>query len=549
MVLRNIFKKQINSITVAAALVAISSLASRLLGVFRDRVLGGKFGAGQELDIYFAAFKVPDLLYSLIVLGALSAGFIPVFTQLIRDYKCSENNCEDAYKKNKEAWLLASNILTILFFVLLVLSVIGIIFAPFLTKIVAPGFALEEQEITASLTRIMFLSPIFLGISGIIGGMLQSFKRFLIYSLAPIFYNLGIIFGALYLVDIYGMIGLAWGVVLGAFLHLIIQLPTVFNLGFRYKFSFNIKDKNVREIFRVMVPRTMSLAISQVNLLVITALASGLASGSLAIFNFANNLQSFPIGIFGISFAIAAFPALSAAAFNKERLAANFSQAFRQILFFIVPATTLTIVLRAQIVRIVYGTGNFSWRDTVLTMDTLAFFALSLFAQATIPLLVRVFYARHNSKLPFYLGLVSVVVNIVLSLVFSKTMGVAGLALAFSISSILNFFMLFIWLYFDVGKINILEIVISVAKFSLAAILAGLAAQATKSLVWPFIDMTRFSGVLVQLLSAGFIGTLFYAIACYLFKSKEFFEFLRALKRRWPFKKVKIDDTGEARGL
>lgn len=547
--LKNIFKKQINSITVAAVLVALSSLLSRFLGVYRDRILGAKFGAGQELDIYFAAFKAPDLIYNLIVLGALSAGFIPIFTQLIKDFKCDKKVKDDNYRANKEAWGLVTKVLSILFLSLSVLSVLGIIFSLPLTKVIAPGFSPSEQVMTANLTRVMFLSPIFLGLSAIFGGVLQSFKRFLVYSLAPIFYNLGIIFAAVYLVDIYGLVALSWGVVLGAFLHLLIQVPTVCSLGFRFRPTFNCWDKNVKEIFRVMLPRTMSLGISQVNLLVITMLASGLSAGSLTIFNFANNLQSFPVGIFGISFAVAAFPVLSTVAFNKEKLANRFSQTFRQILFFIVPATVLIIVLRAQVVRVVYGTGNFDWNDTILTMRTLAFFSLSLFAQATIPLLVRVFYARHNSKLPFYLGLISVIVNIVLSLFFSRTMAVTGLALAFSIANILNFLLLFFWLSLETKAIKIREITIAVAKFSVAALLAGLGAQATKYLVWPCIDMTRFSGVFIQLVSAGLVGGIFYALCSYLLKTEEFMYFLKACKKRLPFKKLDVGDQGEARGL
>ena len=547
--LKNIFKKRIDSITVAAALVAMSSLVSRLLGVLRDRILAGKFGAGQELDIYYAAFKAPDLVYNLIVLGALSAGFIPVFTKLIKDFNCEKKNKEDAYNANKEAWLLASKVLTILFFILSIFSVLGCIFSLPLVKLIAPGFDIASQKTTSVLTKIMFLSPLFLGLSGIFGGILQSFKRFLVYSLAPIFYNLGIIISALYFVDVYGLTALAWGVVFGAFLHLIVQVPTVFSLGFRFKISFSWRDKNILEIFKVMIPRMMSLAVSQVNLIVITALASGLSSGSLTIFNLANNLQSFPVGIFGISFAVAAFPVLSSVAFNKDKLAEKFSQAFRQILFFIVPATVLIITLRAQIVRVILGSGNFSWRDTVLTMDTLAFFSLSLFAQATIPLLVRAFYARHNSKLPLYLSLVTVGANVFLSLIFSKKMGVTGLALAFSLSSILNFLLLFLFFSLETGAIKMREITIAIAKFSITSIIAGFGAQVTKYLVWPYIDMTKFSGVFIQLVSAGLIGTLFYALASYALKGEEFMNFVAALKRSWPFKKVKIGDQGEARGL
>lgn len=543
--LKNIFKKQINSITVAAALVALSSLLSRLLGVIRDRILAGQFGAGKELDIYFAAFKIPDLVYSLIVLGALSAGFIPVFTSLIKDFNCDKPDCKD----NENAWNLVSNILNILFVALSVISVLGIIFAPSLMRFIAPGFSPEDQVITASLTRIMFLSPLFLGLSGIFGGVLQSFKRFFIYSVAPIFYNLGIIFGAIYLTEEFGLTGLAWGVVLGAFLHLVVQIPTIRALGFRYKKVFNLRDKNTLKIFKMMVPRTMSLAISQINLVVITALASSLASGSLAAFNFANNLQSFPIGIFGISFAVAAFPALSESAFDKKRLGKNFSQAFRQILFFVIPSTVFMIILRAQIVRVIFGTGKFSWQDTIMTMDTLGFFALSLFAQATIPLLVRVFYARHDSKTPFYLGLFTVVINIVLSLFLSPKMGVAGLALAFSIANIVNFILLFIWIYIETSAIKIEELLSSIFKLTVSAIFAGLAAQASKTLVWPYIDMTRFSGVFIQLASAAFFGSLVYGTLCYVLKSQEILGFIESLKNRWPFKKVKLDDQGEAMGL
>lgn len=546
--LRNIFRRQINSVTIAAALVALSSLISRALGVVRDRILASHFGAGAELDIYYAAFRVPDLIFNLLVLGALSAGFIPIFSGLIKDMKCETGPCQSE-SPNCEAWKLALNVLNILTIGLLFLSVLGMIFAPQIVRLMTPGFSPENQAAAADLTRIMFLSPIFLGISGVFGGILQSFKRFFLYSFAPIMYNLGIIFGALYLSDVYGLAGLAWGVAIGAFLHLLIQVPTVFSLGFRYRFHFNFRDINTRLIGKMMIPRTLSLAISQINLVVITIIASSLTSGSLTVFNLANNLQSFPIGIFGISFATAAFPALAASVKNTKRFKENFSLPFRQILFFIIPATVFLITLRAQIIRVILGSGEFDWRATVLTMDTLAFFALSLFAQATIPLLVRVFYARHNSRTPFYLGLITVILNIVLSLYLAPTMGVAGLALAFSLANIINFILLGVWLYSEIGDLDISTIFRSVLKFSLAAILAGLALQVTKSLVWPFIDMTRFSGVLIQLLASAGIGLLVYLFVCYLLRSEELFGLLNAFRKRLPFRRVQVDDQGEARGV
>ena len=540
--LRRLISHPINNITVAAALVALFSVASRLLGIVRDHILAGSFGAGAELDIYYAAFRVPDFIYNLVVLGALSAGFIPVFSEMIK-------RSETVIGEKEKLVRLASNVFNALLILLFLLSVLGIIFAGPLTKLVAPGFSDEAQASTAALTRIMFLSPLFLGMSGVLGGILQSYKRFFIYSLSPIFYNLGIIFGALFLTRYFGLAGLAWGVVLGAILHFAVQVPSVRRLGFSYHFYLDLKNKGLRQIAGMMGPRTLSLAISQVNLVAMTALASSLDSGSLAIFNLANNLQSFPLGVFGISFAVAAFPFLSENAYRPDELKARFSSTVRQILFFTIPASVLLITLRAQIIRVILGSGAFNWRDTVLTMDTLGFFALSLFAQAVIPLLVRVFYARRDSWTPFFLGMASVAVNIGLATYLRPIFGVAGLALAFSIASIFNFLCLWIWLYYKVGSLDLDKIFISVLKFSAAAIGAGAVVQILKVAIWPFINMETFSGVFIQLAVAGSGGVLAYGLLCYLFKSQELLAVIAVFKRRLPWRKLKLADQGEARGL
>ncbi|MFH1413009.1 MAG: murein biosynthesis integral membrane protein MurJ, partial [bacterium] len=472
---------------------------------------------------------------------ALSAGFIPIFTNLIKDHKNSKNN--------KSAWQLVNNIFNIVLVTVACLSVLGIIFAPYLMKWITPGFSGEKLEQVIVLTRIMFLSPILLGISSVIGGALQSFKRFFVYSLSPIFYNIGIIIGAIYFVSIWGVYGLAWGVILGSLLHILIQIPTIFKLGFKYNLRFGWHNTAVKKIFKMMTARTLTLAINQINLLVITIIASTLVSGSLSVFNLANNLQSFPIGIFGISFAIAVFPTLSSYAFNKKKLVYYFSKTIRQILFFIVPSTVILLALRAQIVRVILGTGQFDWQDTVMTIDALAFFTLSLFAQATIPLLVRMFYARHDSKMPFYLGLVSVGTNIILSLWLSKSMGVAGLALAFSISSMLQFILLLVALHFEIGNLDEKKIIISVIKFSFAAIIAAIAIQAMKLLIWPYADMTKFWGVLLQGMSAGIFGTVIYLGVCSLLRSEELICFWQSFKHRFMSKSIKTGDHGEARGV
>lgn len=547
--IKRLFNGQINSVTIAALLVALSSLASRFLGIFRDRILAGEFGAGDTLDVFYAAFRVPDLIFNLLVLGALSAGFIPIFTHLIKDPLSNIKGFFQSGDSNSEAWRLANNILNLLAFGLVILSGVGIALSPLLMKLITPGFSGDKQLLTVALTRIMFLSPIFLGISGVFGGILQSFKRFFVYSLSPILYNIGIIIGALFFVPFWGVYGLAWGVVIGAFFHMFVQLPSVMMLGFRFQPILEWKEKSVRTIMSMMVPRTLSLAIVQINLLVITIIASTLKSGSLAVFNFANNLQSFPVGIFGISYAVAAFPAISAIAFDRKKLVDNFSNVLRQILFFIIPASVLLISLRAQIIRVVLGTGLFNWDATIDTMNTLGFFALSLFAQSIIPLIVRVYYARHNANTPFVIGLVSAVINFILALYLVKIFQVSGLALAFTISNLVNFLLLWIYLRDELGSLDEAKILNSILKFSIAAIACGLTVQGMKLLVSPYVDMTTLIGVLLQGATAGTFGLIVYLAFCSLLKSEELVYFWDAFKRRLPWKKIESQDQGEARGI
>ncbi len=546
--LARFLNRQTHNIAMAAFLVGVFSLASRVLGIVRDRILASQFGASATLDIYYSAFRIPDLIYNLLILGALSAGFIPVLSGLIKDFRGSAKT--DLFSGlNRPAWNLVNNMLNSLFLLLLVLSGLGIIFAPQLVSWISPGFSPENQETTVQLTRIMFFSPIFLGLSGVLGGVLQSFKNFLIYSLAPIMYNLGIIIGAWFFVPVWGISGLAWGVALGAALHFLIQIPSVLLLGYRFRLFINWRETNFRQIVKMMVPRTLSLAIAQINLLIITIIASLLPGGSLAVFNFANNLQSFPVGIFGISFAVAAFPVLSQFAFDREKLISNFSSTVRQILFFIIPATVLLLTLRAQIIRIILGAGKFNWEDTILTMNALGFFALSLFAQALVPLLTRVFYARHDSRRPLYVGLVVVLVNIVLSWFLGKKMGVAGLALAFSLSNILNFILLWLWLWARVGELDQKRILFSTFKFSLAGVGAGFMIQAAKVLISPYVNMHSFWGITTQGLMAGLVGVLGYLFLCHLLRAEELDHFLALISRRLPWRRLKVGDQGEARGL
>ena len=246
---------------------------------------------------------------------------------------------------------------------------------------------------------------------------------------------------------------------------------------------------------------------------------------------------------------MAAFPALSIAANDNKKMIEYFSSTTRQILFLIVPATVLFLALRAQLIRVVLGAGAFSWRDTTLTIDTLGFLSLSLFAQAISPLQTRVFFAKKDSITPLVIGAITLVVDVVLCLWFSKTMGVAGLALAFSISNILNFVLLWIFLIVKLGGLDQVRILISALKFSVAAVVCGFAVQGVKSIVLPIIDMTTFTGVLIQGTLATVAGLTVYILLCWLFKSEELFDFARAISRRLPWRKAKLGDQGEVRGI
>lgn len=431
--IRKILNNQSKTIGSAAFVLGAASLVSRLLGLIRDRILAGQFGAGDELDIYYAAFRIPDLVYSLLVLGAISAGFIPVFINYLE-------------KDKGQSWYLANNLLNILAFSLIIICSLLFLGAPYLAKFIAPGFQPEKLSLTVQLTRIMFLSPIFLGLSAVFGGILQSFRRFLIYSLSPIIYNLGIIFGALFLVDYFGLAGLAYGVVLGALGHLIIQIPSAYLCGFRWRPVFDFKFTGLRRVLKLMPPRLFSLALSQITFWLMTVMASLLAVGSITIYNLAHNIWSFPLGLFGVSFVLAAFPHLSKAAQDKNRLIflKTFWQTARRIFFYTLPASALLFIFGRPLIKIILGSGRFGLEQINLTYQTLAYFSFGLLAEALVLLLMRAFFAWEDSRTPFFIGLLATVIRLWAAWQLSQVMGVSGLALGFSLGSILYFILLLI---------------------------------------------------------------------------------------------------------
>ena len=362
-------------VTTGAIIIGLLSILSRVIGLLRDRLLASSFGAGDTLDAYYAAFKIPDFVFNILVLGGLASAFIPVFIEW------------RTRKGENEAWLVTSTVFNSLILLLGGLAVLGIIFANNLVPLVAPGFSGEKLALTISLSRVMMLAVGFFGASNVISGGLQSYRRFVAYGLAPVMYNLGIILGILFFVPQWGYIGLGIGVLVGSVLHLAIQLPSVIKLGWVWRLSFNIFNEAVRKIIRLILPRTFGLAVHSFNQIVLTIFASTLIAGSLSSFTLALNLQSFPINVFGLSLAIAAFPIFSQAWVNNKAgdLIEHLSYSMRRVLFFVIPLSITFLILRAQIVRVILGAGQFDWTDTINTAQVLGFLALSMIAESLLP--------------------------------------------------------------------------------------------------------------------------------------------------------------------
>lgn len=519
--IKKIFFTQIDSLASAAIVLGFFSLASKVLGLVRDRVLYSTFGTGDQLDMYYAAFRIPDTIFNLLIIGALSASFVPILSKYF--YK----------KEDSLAWKTINDVLNIFLFSVILGSFILAAFAPVLLKFIIPGWSGEKFEVTLALTRIMLLSPVFLTISSVIGAALQSGKRFMMFALAPVFYNAGIIIGAVFFTKWMGIYGLALGVILGSILHFSVQLPVLLSLGYKYKFSFDLENPDVRRIFRIMLPRTLSLGVNQINFFIITIFASLLASGSLSIFYLASNIYNIFFGLIGISFSVAAFPAISAyfASGEKEKFTAVFSRTMREIIFFIIPATAFLIIFRSEIVHFIGGKGNI---DYLTAERTMVFLALGLAAQSLVSQVVRTFWALGDTKTPFYTSLFGLAANVAAAtwFVFYAGLGVAGLAIAYSLMNIVNFFMLYFSLRRKIDYLDESRVLASFARIFAASLLGGAAIWLLAGL-YP-VDSARMGNLeLIARLTISFFATaLAFSFFAWIFGVQELSMFAKAVKRR-----------------
>lgn len=463
---KNLFSRRQTSILSAAFVIMVAYAASGLLGVFRNRLLAERFFSGHEaqLDAYFAAFVLPDTIFQLLILGALSAAFIPVFTTYLR-------------RSEKEAWHVASASMTAILLLFLGISSLLFVFAVPASRILAPKFSSELSLLTAHLIRVMLIAQFFFALSSFMTGIIQSHHRFLIPAIAPLFYNLGIILGIVLLSPMFGIYGAAIGVVLGSIFHFAVQLPLAVRLGFRFRLSMDFLHPGVKRIQRLMPARAATLAIDQVERVIAVSVASSLAAGTITIFNFARQLYVLPITFVGSTIGQAAFPALSRAHEDgHEQFLKTISATLLYVIFLALPISTLVLILRIPVVRLSFGAKQFPWEATLLTGRAVALFVLSMPAQTINQFLIRAFYAAQNTKVPFVSAIISTLLMWILAPIFSVYLqwGLLGIVAAIVIADLIDTTLLFVFLELRITHHLTKYLVPGIIKIFIATTLMGI---------------------------------------------------------------------------
>lgn len=511
----------------AACLIMFAMIISRILGYLRDVVIYAKFGQNRITDAYNAAFSIPDFLYMLLVGGALSSAFIPVFSSYI------------ATDKEKDAWEVASIIFNFIMILMVCGVVFGIIFTPQLITLLVPGFTGEAFDLTVFLTRIMFLQAFFMGLSGISVGILNSHKHFTAPAIGSVLYNLGIIIVGLILSPFIGIVGFSIGVVAGAIMNFGVQLPVLLKKGLRYKFSFNLRHPGVQKIFALMFPVLIGLSVAHFNLFVNQNLASTLEPGIVAALRTGQRLMQLPIGVFAIAIAVAIFPTLTRNVAREEmkQFKENTSMGVRAVIFVTLPAAVGLIALRIPLIRLLFEQGLFTHANTLATAHALYYYSIGLFAYSAIQVLNRAFYALQDTKTPVAAGILTIALNIWLNFVLLDILGHGGLALAYSLAGIFNMIALLVILRLKIGGIDGRKMFFSFVQSVFASIVMGLLLFYFVSYADNLLDVTTKIGQFLEVMLGITIGAVIYTLIVSLFKMEEADLVLAILKRRLKIKK------------
>ncbi len=408
----------------AGAIVSGAFLVSRVLGYVRVVVIANAFPA-TELDAFFAAFRIPDLIFQLVAAGALSSALIPIISSLFTS------------DERARAWRVVSSVINLMLIGLVVLSVVLFILAPIVVPLITPGFEGAKLDRTIELTRIMLLSPIFLAMGAVATSVLNAGGRFAASALAPIVYNLAIIGGALILGPSLGIQGLALSVVAGSLGHLLVQLRPVARLGFRYEPRIDLADPQAGKALTLMAPRALGLGVTQITFIVVTALASLLGTGAVADFNFAFALLQIPLGIIGVPLGIVLLPTLSrdAAVGHEVAFASLLTRGLRLLIYVMIPLSVLMAIVRQPVVDLLFGGGSITRSDLDLIALTLVGFVVGLTAHAMIAVLARAFYARQDTATPVAAAIGAVAVNTTLAVMLVGPLGLPGIALAIALAA------------------------------------------------------------------------------------------------------------------
>ena len=547
-----------SGINEAAFLLGVFTLVSQILGLIRDRLLATYLGAGTHLDVYYAAFKIPDFLF-------VSVATLASITVLLPYLSAKYGNGDDHHYKNARKFL--DQVFTVLLGFLILVSIIIFILMPWLAKLIAPGFNNEEIHTLITLSRLMLVQPIIIGVSNMLSSVTQMFKKFLVTALSPVMYNIGIIIGIVAIYPFLGVTGLAIGVVIGAILHLAIQIPTLIQIGFLPRFTTAISFSELASIVKTSVPRTIGLSMSSFTALILTSIASTLDTGSISIFNLTNNMLNVPIGVVAISYSVASFPMLVKYFYDKERekFAEYIFHATRKIIFWSVPITVLFIILRAQIVRVILGSHSFTWNDTRLAAACLALFMIGLVAQSLVHLFVRGYYAAGNTKKPLLMNFLGEILTIGLAFVFIAMFNyipefthfftsvlrldgvtnitLLALPLAFSIGNIFNYFTLVTVFKKDFPESNAFPIIRSTLQTITASLCMGVVVYGFLNLSATYVNQDRFWGIFSQGLLSGVVGIVVFVIVMTLFKNQDMGDFLGTFKKKFWKANVIIDQS------
>lgn len=539
----NIMHREIRGLHHAAYILALFTFGSQILALIRDRLLAHQFGAHIELDLYYTAFRIPDALYVLFASTLSIYVLIPFIAERMEKHS------------GESARHLLSQLFSFFVIAYGVIALIAIIYAPAIVTYVFPGFVAEADTLVP-LIRILLVQPLLLGVSSLFGVVTQLEHRFILYATSPLLYNVGIIVGLLFLYPIVGVNGLAYGVILGALGHVCIQLPSVVRSPLMPRFTFVFCVRDIAEVCRTSFTRALTLSLHQLVLLGFVGFASMMAVGSVSVFQFAYNLQSVPLAIIGVSYSVAAFPLLAQLYAEKKYdvLGENIVNTLKHIFFWSLPAIALFVVIRAQFVRVVLGSGEFDWSDTRLTAAVLALFILSLTAQSVHLLIVRALYAVTNTFIPFLVTLFSSVLALGFAFLFHQILmlhgsfyifvegimrleGVRGievlsLPLGYSVALIIHSIILMVCARKKIFLKSRMLMRPFFQSFT-SAIFAGAIAYAVLNYIATVTVIETFFGIFSQGLTAALCGFFAYLFAQYIFKNAELHEIYATLRRRF----------------